>query len=117
MRILCVLHMLHTPRVVRVCGAIPTLSWTLAPVAASNPHALIEAEEDPCLEKPDALVEAAGPGGARRKHSVDEQMPTLLSAMCARLGGAWGANLAAAKNTMAAALANRSRQQFREPKR
>ena len=36
------------------------------------------------------------------------RMPMLLSGMCARLGGAWGANLTAAKNTMAAALADRS---------
>ena len=84
------------------------LPWRLASVAAGNPHALVEAEEDPCLENPHALVDAGARRGAQEALGESFRMPMLLSGMCARLGGAWGANLTAAKNTMAAALADRS---------
>ena len=56
----------HAPRVACVSAGIPTLPWTRASVAASNPHALVEAAEDPCLENPHAVVEPGGPAGRGR---------------------------------------------------
>ena len=65
------------------------LAWTFASATASNAHARMEAEEDPCLENAHARVEG-GVGFGRR---CAKSMPMLASIRTPRKGRARTANL------------------------
>ena len=69
------------------------LTSTRASVPASNAHARMEAEEDPCLENAHAHVEGAGCNGAPVEGRGLEAMPMLVSRLSNRLLAARGANL------------------------